>query len=1310
MLKPLRHAIFLQVCEKGPATPVASSMNTLPVINSGDRESMDLPNLLPCRPNPPRPPASSVLARLARMIDTKKVIHAPAICFDVEWSAAAKSICDEWQQTQTSRGQMQQSPQAYIAVSRMKALEFERKHLAHLPHDRLILPPGSTRQNYYDAEIAAFLEAIGTTDVLAVLDSFRLAGTGGLHRQSSMFAATVSNPLGAAQLIAPDLAVKAGLSSARLAMQAVTGGAILQAGQHRLRNAGTEDVLPLGRADATPAAKNAPNVLQASSRVIHQLRGAEKNLHALQTALRRFNELKSASVADDARLSDATEKLALAFAKISHQLSIKTAYKASSENAKVEFWGNQRYLLISYGGTSVTLAASLVAIMTPALIAAPVTGGLSLAATALAISLYLGYQLSEGPSKDGEAKARRAIVAAVKLLEVLSGERSTYVLQRAQIYQNYLTQNKSNRFASSEKKSARKQVAKKRMLAQLEHLAHNSPQRRDEKNSDHKADFRPRQNWDAYRSYLDQCAAIGAHAQQGQLDQSQYQQQISALNQRFSTEHKTHFALDEIVGIWKTPISMRMVAARRLLKGKVARSQQRLLHLQRRSTLNASANSKTKKEKITRLRSELRQQLCDLFNFELALQDMAGVDEKNPSTQAQARAIDRLGEVVDDDVRQLFCGDGRAQVDAVNKSKKLAAGEAQRYTYANAGSAALGIAVNVAVSATDTAVAFQKADGIYAGPQFNDYKFLALSQGQAQPGAHLSVGDRAAFQQREMQPLLKKIARSGDTFELDCQLPASANGRLQKNDPVVIARLNALIDSLCKSSSVPDSIQLSLHTPASATSGVSEAPAQSSPQLQPTAKPSRSALQDVRLTIEFKTTSAYHEVKYKKSTAPKRAKFIAGQLGIGARQALMSVAGLPAQAIAQHRLSQTRSALNTAEAMTEQVDALLRGSMRPPSPIRATAPTTPSIAQSGPLSPAQATSQTLSISSKYKCNPDHNSLRAQRVWRRLQAAEAARSPVPEAKKFIDAVFVPPNSTGLLCKNNQQVVKVQGSPIHAHRIRTITTAEDSSGAKDASTFVAGQSPEAAQLDHFLLQGIESRNGIFQFVSRKAHYRQETSTQLPVIAQLQKRLHDPATLIGGRYRIHPGSAPQENHPDSGDDYRRFMLVVTDTKSTEIPAPTIQIPITQAGLKFTDRVLDAQHIGRASKLLRDHIACLTVHSTAAVEVARSINLDQMVLSRAGIGRNATLISYRLIQDQLARKDSPTAKNLDEQVALNNDGDENDSKNDDASSNSDILDNRIDEVLFNVIYAGRGDRDSAYLPSLRQLTELRMALLQTT
>ena len=396
-----------------------------------------------------RQPTSSLRARLARMVDTKKVMHAPALRFEGAWSEAAEDLCRAWLESQAMHARSRVS---HVALSRMKALEYERKHCHQLQADRRLLPETATRQDYYDAEIDAFLEAIGVDDVSAVLESFKLAGTGGLHRQHATVASTLTNAIGAAQLIVPDPLTKAALAGSRMALQITTAGTILQAGPRRLRNAGTEDILPLGRADAAPAAKVAPNVLQASREVIGHLKGAKKCLKKMQRAIDHLAEVQARATPDARALDDAKDQLELAFAKICHQLSVKSAYKASSESAKIEFWGNQRYLLSSYIGSTTTLTAGLIAILTPAVIAAPITGGLSAAAAALAIALYIGYQSSEGPSKDGEAKARRAIVALVKLVDVLSGENTSNLIDRAGAYQAYLNDRKYARFAAPEKK------------------------------------------------------------------------------------------------------------------------------------------------------------------------------------------------------------------------------------------------------------------------------------------------------------------------------------------------------------------------------------------------------------------------------------------------------------------------------------------------------------------------------------------------------------------------------------------------------------------------------------------------------------------------------------------------------------------------------------------------------------------------------------------------------------------------------------------------------------------------------------------
>lgn len=1195
-------------------------------------------------------------ARWARMLDTKKIIHPPALRFDGPWEEAAEAICHSWVDSQAMHDRSQVS---HLALSKMKALEFERKHTEQIaPHQRL-LPGTATRQDYYDAEIDAFLEAIGEVDTRAVLESFKLAGTGGLHRQHATLAATLTNTIGAAQLIVPDPATKAGLAGARMLLQGVTAGSVLHAGPRRLRNAGTEDILPLGRADAAPSAKIAPNVLQASTQVIHGLKGAEKNLQNMQSAMHELERLQAAAAPDAGAVREAKQQLELTFAKICHQLSLKSAYKASSESAKIEFWGNQRYLLVSYAGSSATLTTGLIAIMTPALIAAPVTGGLSAAAVAFAVALYVGYQLGTGPAKDGEAKAKRAIVALVKLVEVLSGERTTNLVQRAQAWQAYLDARREVRFASPARKAQAKRAAKTLLLERLEELT----------NEDRpEALLTAENNWTAYRAFLDQHEAIVAREAEGILNEAQCRRHITALKEQFGRDHHADFALREIVAAWKTPMLMRIVAAQRLLKGKVARSQKRLMHLQHQPSPKARWGTSTQKEnsthKIQLRKIELQQHLCDLFNLELARQDLTRPRGARPTDNDVARAAQRMAAIVDDDVRALFCGDGKAQVEAVNLSKKLTAGEAQRYIYANAGSSALGIAVNLGVTAADVVINNEKAAGTYRGPQYNDYKFLALSQGQAQPGAHLSVGDRAAFQKREMQPLLDRIDHDEEPREVHLHLGGDIHRSLRPEDSDVNAVMGELAERLAHAAAVPQTLHLTMgaQTPEAAVlsaAGVVAAAAAAADIAPPVSH---------SVVVELKSTSAFHDVQYKKNPLKNRMGYIAGQCAVGGRQALMSIAGLPTQALAQHRLKKTRAPLNVAAGSSHDVRAVLQSAALR---LRAIVKETPAVDTQS----RTAVAKPVLTPSDIKRNAKH----AKVLWDRLQRAEAARWAGAKAPGFFASSAVRTNATGLRCRDTASVLKVQDRPIHGHRIGPAQASADAILANGPSIYAAGQSPDAASLDDFLLQGIESRQGIFQFVSRKAHHLPEQSSETPVIALLQTRCRDqPGALIGGRYRIDAFTPVEEKESDTPQDHLHFSLQVTDTLSNEHPPSVIRIPITQAGLKFTDRVLDTERIVRADALMDAHIDQLP--DALETNASGGLGIDRMVLSQAGIGRNATLITYRTLRQRIIDPDHKRA------IALAT----------------------LDDALFDVIYAGRGDRDEDYIPSLAQLSELRKALLQ--
>ena len=389
------------------------------------------------------------------------------------------------------------------------------------------------------------------------------------------------------------------------------------------------------------------------------------------------------------------------------------------------------------------------------------------------------------------------------------------------------------------------------------------------------------QNWTIYRRYLDDYDSVVADVTAGAITSAQSDHQIAALKKKFGNDHHADFALRDIVTAWKTPMQMRMVAAQRLLKGNVARSQKRLIYLQQQSSLKArwgtQAQKKQYAQKVERCKTKLRQNLCDLFNFELAQRDLCRSVGDSAVNDDIARAAQRIAAIVDEDVRAVFCGDGRAQVEAVNKSKRLTAGEAERYTYANAGSAALGIAVNLGVTSADVVINNEKAAGIYHGLQYSDYKFLALSQGQAQPGAHLSVGDRAAFQKREMQPLLKRVDQNDEPRELQVPIGGDAERILHQSDGEVKAALDDLVDQLGKATAVPQTLRLMLGTASAAAHATA----------------TTSDSDHSELVVELKTTTAYHEVQFTKNTLNKRLDCIAGQCAIGGRQALMSVAGMP---------------------------------------------------------------------------------------------------------------------------------------------------------------------------------------------------------------------------------------------------------------------------------------------------------------------------------------------------------------------------------------------------------------------------------
>lgn len=108
-------------------------------------------------------------------------------------------------------------------------------------------------------------------------------GTGGLHRQPVSIASAVGGAVSTAQYaVAANLPAKTALSGVQLLLTLLTTQLAFDSADLRFRNAGTEEVMPLGRADTTPSAKTGPNVLRTTGRLAWDLRKIRTNVSQME--------------------------------------------------------------------------------------------------------------------------------------------------------------------------------------------------------------------------------------------------------------------------------------------------------------------------------------------------------------------------------------------------------------------------------------------------------------------------------------------------------------------------------------------------------------------------------------------------------------------------------------------------------------------------------------------------------------------------------------------------------------------------------------------------------------------------------------------------------------------------------------------------------------------------------------------------------------------------------------------------------------------------------------------------------------------
>ena len=831
----------------------------------------------------------NVRARLGQLVDTQKVLGEPAQRFDGDWNTeASRSICQRMVEEQIAHCA------AAVSIEHLSdclALEYERRNPEALPAERRLLPPGTPKKNYYDAENRALLRAVGETDPEAVQKSFKKGGVGALHRVHVVSSAAVGSTLGVAQTLVPEPTTKAVLAGVRVLQQLATNAFIIDSGRRRARNANTEELMPTGKPDAPNRLKNSPEILPASLRTF-QLRGVRK----LEKLLAALDAAKTPQA-----LRQAKDDLAVAQARNCYlQHFVKNPYKAASEALAVEFRGNERNLYVSYASGAAGYVAGLLGILTPVLVSAPVTGGVSAAAVVLALGLYGAFQASNGPSKDAQAKANRALTALVKTAEFLVGGGGRGDEQRAQAYDTYLAHRKKARWKLPGERTAIKAKARAELLEKLKEIA---------------ADEKPgevyglRQNWEAFTEYRAARAEV-ARRLEGRGDEAVSAAQ-AVLKEEFEAAHAAHFDTQAATDGWKAAMRARFDGARFAVTGRVAQAHKALLDFERDATkgkLRKRGWEEAQMQRRARHETELKRSLLDMFNLELALQRMKPLIEARRSDDAEAigLAAQALGAVRNTDVHDLFCGDATRQLEALDRAKKLGSvGELQRYTYTNLGGNLLAMAGNTVALGTGMAFSIERAvmagEGVLLPAKYGDERIAGLTPHTgATLTAPYSAASRAPFKSLEMNPLLKVIARRGDRIDTVAELPRMDQPCLEAGDPAVDRALQALVEQARSAEGVPDSVALAT--------------------TQETGEGDAAALK-----IDLQATVPYWKQQYKTSSLKQKLQVHGKQAAYAAKGAAGSLVSPLAQAVAQVPLKATRNTLRQSEALGDQVRERLVG-------------------------------------------------------------------------------------------------------------------------------------------------------------------------------------------------------------------------------------------------------------------------------------------------------------------------------------------------------------------------------------------------
>lgn len=249
------------------------------------------------------------------------------------------------------------------------------------------------------------------------------------------------------------------------------------------------------------------------------------------------------------------------------------------------------------------------------------------------------------------------------------------------------------------------------------------------------------------------------------------------------------------------------------------------------------------------------------------------------------------------------------------------------------------------------------------------------------------------------------------------------------------------------------------------------------------------------------------------------------------------------------------------------------------------------------------------------------------LWRRLPRRNGApRQEVVPPREIGD-------TGGVECPAHTAVTVSTGAGADGQIVRIHANVISFDSGRQA---VAGQSPQAfAFTEKFLVQGLDTGNGLFQFVDPKNHRIDPLTQELvrplsertllgQILNRWQKAVDEQEPLVlAGRYEV---SGITENQSD--DLYARYSMTAVDRQNGN---RTVTVPLTQVALPFENNRLCADQIEHANTLLESHRNSYQPLMESAAARGRH---DPAILSKKGIGRNAALITYREVLAKIAEE----------------------------------------------------------------------------